>query len=738
MHLRRLELSGFKSFAKPMKLEFPASISAIVGPNGSGKSNVAEAIRWVLGEQSMKSLRGRRGEDLIFNGSQTASKLGKASVSLAFDNKKKIFPLDYEEVIITRKVFRDGVNEYLVNDAHTRLKDIIDLLSNVGLGASSHHIISQGEADRILSVNPKERRQMVEDALGLKIYQLKKQEGERKLAKTEENIIRVKELRREIQPHLNFLRKQMAKVEEADVMRENLRELCAEYFSREEAFLKRELKKLYERKHAPSREASHLEKDIAQLKDRNYGKRAEADLKNLNASLVAKESRLGAIRDKRNYFERDLGRLEGMLELGGEKGERGEETEMISSSQVRSYAEKLERHIEDVLYANSIEEIKRILASAKAVLKELLQSMRKGENTGKTPNPVALMSEEARVKSEIEKLEKERESLEKEIAKLKDDAFHKEKGLRDLEKDTIEIELRLNEARGNIRSIEFEEEKLKFRERECERDRAGAESFVHDLGVIQTGAGDLSLEEREKLRSKIERMKIKLEDLGGIGEETEREYEEVKTRDAFFDRELSDLDASKIELQKLMAELEEKIDTEFKTGVLKINKAFKKYFLEMFGGGNAELKIITSRARKRGEGEDIDYSPTEEDANLEAGEEGIEIGVSLPKKRIHSLDMLSGGERALTSIAVLFALSQVNPPPFLVLDETDAALDEANSRKYAAMLRSLGERTQLIVITHNRETMKQAGILYGVTMGADSISKLLSIKFIEAEQFINL
>ncbi|HEY4510244.1 MAG TPA: hypothetical protein VJJ73_00210, partial [Candidatus Paceibacterota bacterium] len=130
--------------------------------------------------------------------------------------------------------------------------------------------------------------------------------------------------------------------------------------------------------------------------------------------------------------------------------------------------------------------------------------------------------------------------------------------------------------------------------------------------------------------------------------------------------------------------------------------------------------------------------PTEEDANLEAGEEGIEIGVSLPKKRIHSLDMLSGGERALTSIAVLFALSQVNPPPFLVLDETDAALDEANSRKYAAMLRSLGERTQLIVITHNRETMKQAGILYGVTMGADSISKLLSIKFIEAEQFINL
>ena len=151
MRLLRLELSGFKSFAKPTKLEFPAAISAIVGPNGSGKSNVAEGLRWVLGEQSIKSLRGKKGEDLIFNGSQTAPRLGKASVSLVFDNRKKIFPLDYDEVKITRKVFRDGVNEYLINGSSVRLKDIIELLSKIGLGTSSHHIIGQGEADKILN-----------------------------------------------------------------------------------------------------------------------------------------------------------------------------------------------------------------------------------------------------------------------------------------------------------------------------------------------------------------------------------------------------------------------------------------------------------------------------------------------------------------------------------------------------------------------------------------------------------
>ena len=173
MYLKSLEMIGFKSFAKKANLSFTSPISAIVGPNGSGKSNVAEAFRFVLGEQSIKSMRGKRGEDLIFSGSD-GNKLNRASVKVIFDNSKKLFNIDFDEISIERVVHRDNTNEYFINGSLVRLKDIIELLAHAYIGASGHHIISQGEADRILNSNIRERREMVEDALGLKIYQYKK------------------------------------------------------------------------------------------------------------------------------------------------------------------------------------------------------------------------------------------------------------------------------------------------------------------------------------------------------------------------------------------------------------------------------------------------------------------------------------------------------------------------------------------------------------------------------------
>jgi len=217
--LKSLEISGFKSFAKKTELNFKSKVTAIVGPNGSGKSNVAEAFRFVLGEQSMKSMRGKRGEDLIWNGSTETARLNRAKVKLIFDNSKNIFNLDFDEVTIERVVSRDGSNEYHLNGSLVRLKDIVELLSEAHIGASGHHIIYQGEADRILSSSIKERKEMIEDALGLKIYQYKREESERKLLKTEENIKQVESLRREIAPHIRFLKKQVEKVEKAEALR---------------------------------------------------------------------------------------------------------------------------------------------------------------------------------------------------------------------------------------------------------------------------------------------------------------------------------------------------------------------------------------------------------------------------------------------------------------------------------------------------------------------------------------
>ena len=184
MYLKSIELSGFKSFAKKNVFEFNTPISSIVGPNGSGKSNVAEAFRFVLGEQSIKSMRGKKGEDLIWNGATSEPRANRASVKVTFDNSRKIFDIDFPEVSIERVVHRDGLNEYLINGSQMRLKDIIELLAGAHIGASGHHIISQGEADKVVSANPKDRKAMVEDALGLKLYQYKKAESERKLKKT--------------------------------------------------------------------------------------------------------------------------------------------------------------------------------------------------------------------------------------------------------------------------------------------------------------------------------------------------------------------------------------------------------------------------------------------------------------------------------------------------------------------------------------------------------------------------
>ena len=165
MYLKSIEIIGFKSFAKKANLEFNTNVSAIVGPNGSGKSNVAEAFRFVLGEQSIKSMRGKRGEDLIFNGSQTVPRGNRASVKIIFDNSKRFLDIDFDEVIVERHVHRDGTNQYFINRSSVRLKDISELLAGANVGSSGHHMISQGEADRILNVNPKERKIMIEEAL---------------------------------------------------------------------------------------------------------------------------------------------------------------------------------------------------------------------------------------------------------------------------------------------------------------------------------------------------------------------------------------------------------------------------------------------------------------------------------------------------------------------------------------------------------------------------------------------
>ena len=749
MRVKSLEISGFKSFAKKSVFEFEADISAIVGPNGSGKSNVAEALRFVLGEQSLKSMRGKRTEDLIFNGSKSTERQNRAKVTINFDNKDRTFPVDFDEVSIAREIHRDASSEYFLNGSSVRLKDVIELLSSVHIGASGHHIISQGEADRILNSSAKDRRAMIEDALGLKIYHWKITESEKKLLKTEENMTQSESLRREIAPHIKFLKKQVEKVEQARALRDELDSLYRDYLKREETYIKHTREKLHGEKESLERELHEANEALAHA-DTLRGVQTK-DSQEV-AELVRVRGEMGSVRREKDDLGRKLGRLEGMIEYEERRLNAPQESheKTVSAEEAENLAQNL---YDELGYAESSEDylyIKGVVSAMRGKVGKFLEHIR-GSSDTRGPSEEAIKAiQDLRVEHknlfESQKnLEDMITSFEAKIRELEVVLEQKRAETTDAERASFEfrakkqeLTLRLGMVREHLEN--FARDEVAFREELREGGILVGRTILEYTNnqIDETEALSESRGEQESRRKKIERIKIRLEDImgGGSGEDIMKEYEDAVERDAFLLRELEDLAKSAESLRSLMRGLEDELGTQFKDGIKKINKQFSEFFALMFGGGAASLEVAIEKKKKK--------SDTDIEGMLEGGEamevqeeeqeEGIEVAISLPHKKIRGLQMLSGGERALTSIALIFAVSQVNPPPFLVLDETDAALDEANSKKYGDMVATLAKYSQLIVITHNRETMSRAGIIYGVTMGSDAISKLLSIKFEEAEQ----
>lgn len=752
--LKALEVSGFKSFAKKTELQFKSPITAIVGPNGSGKSNVAEAFRFVLGEQSMKSMRGKRGEDLIWNGSAEMQKSNRASVKLIFNNSKNLFSsieglhgnksFEFEEVSIERSVNRDGSNEYFVNGSPVRLKDIVMMLSQAHIGSSGHHIISQGEADRILSANMKERRAMIEDALGLKVFQYKREESERKLQKTEENIRQVESLRREIAPHIRFLKKQVEKLEKAEEIRKKLVISCKEYLKSEKIYLDYKESLFLTQKDPIEEKLKALELQMEEAKNllQNSSKK---DLR--SEAIIDMESRIKKERSERDELYRDMGKIEGELHANERLLERlKRDLSTVGAKNVPlSELEELERELSQysdisVIFLKLREFIEKHKSSSEHGNIDEIEGVSRILESKREQFARAIEAKD----NLIQELNRNYSDLRLEIEKEKDTE-------RDAEKNIFKISAEINESRSKLEAIR---EKVAVLEKERADWKREAEEGAVLLGVevlrfedaqvgntddLEQFVNDYSLVKDEK-RRELEKFKIRLEELGaGGGEDVSKEYKETIERDEFLKKELEDLKTSAESLKNLIKDLIEKLDSEFKNGLHKINNKFEEFFKIMFDGGSAELKIERLKIKRSNDlNIDSEINSAEFKTSIDIGsaeeetEEGIEILVSLPRKRIKGLDMLSGGERALTSIALLFAISQVNPPPFIILDETDAALDEANSKKYGDMIESLSRVSQLILITHNRETMSRAGVIYGVTMGRDGVSRLLSIAFDQA------
>lgn len=757
MYLKRIETSGFKSFANKTDLDFPRGVTAIVGPNGSGKSNIADAVKWVLGEQSMKSLRSKKGEDVIFTGSSKKAKMSAASVSLFLDNNDKKIPIDYDEVVLTRKLFRNGDSEYLINKNRVRLSDIVDLLVKSGVSQRGYCVINQGMADSILAASPTERMVIFEEATGVRAFQIKKNQTIKKLEATRRNMTRVTDLLVEIEPRLSFLKRQASRALRRGEVEKELRDEQNRLYSAIWAKLNRDNKTYRQQKDDVEKILNESEKDVEALKKQLE----ECDGKDVDYSQEFEKLRneIDQIQGAMNELRKNLSMTEGRIEIENEKKVKIENPEFIpinlryvkeQLTNIINIINKLAGILENCDNPEKINEAKGDSIAIKNSIDRLYKEVQAGKVSQKTHDLQfddsklkELEKEKIAIGGKIDDHRKKYEEVRSRIGALSDEERQKRKAFYEYESRLRIRQEEIGRLKDNMNRIGIELAKFEVRKEDLTnevRDEFGMSHPIYER--IEKNITDEGVEHEnidiDESRQKVRRLKVQHEQIGGIDPLVVEEYEETLKRFEFLSAQSKDLEQASESLRKVIGELDEKIEKRFKSCFKNISDEFDRYFKIIFSGGKANLSIkyeIEKDENDNGDAESVQAETGEvdevENEMAKRRIAGIEVNVAPPGKKIASLDMLSGGERALTSIAILFAIIANNPPPFSVLDEIDAALDEANSAKLSAIIKEVSKNTQFILITHNREMMKQADILYGVTMHDDGVSKIISIKLEE-------
>jgi len=723
MILKKLEISGFKSFADKHALDFPCGISAIVGPNGSGKSNIADALRWVMGDQSMKSLRAHKGEDLIYSGTNSKKSVGRASVKIVFDNQTKRFPIDFEEVVVERKIFKDGENSYFMNGSQVRLKDISQTLSYARLGLSGYTIIGQGMGDSLVGASPKERLSMIEEALGLRPLQLKKEDAQNRLKETEVNLTQAQNLMVEIEPHLRFLRKQVEKLKKRDELQDALEVLKKKYALGAFSSIQKSKNEYHSKLEEINRELKKENQILEELS------RELENIKNLStASLEEDFSQENAISAQREKIIMQIGQIEGALRQAPilEKKEKFVSWKNIST--------KLENVLKELKNTSELKDIDSIRQNLSQIINQV-------ENF--------LSSEKEEVQSQsssvdFQKLKEEKSSLEEKLNKLNSSLEVLRQSRKKSQEtkqasylETFTKQEEFSQQKRKVESLAYNKnlQAQSLNEIAQKENEAKNEMMQYGLEIGGVQESVLSQEEIYNLQREIDRASARLELAQDVDPEIEKEFKNTDERFSFLSTQVEDLNKAMISLKEVIVELEEEMQQIFDRGFEKLKVEFKKFFGIIFTGGEADLIFHKNKEAKasprlvglgpRPEMKEYEDDEYDESAKVVVG--GVEIIAEIPGKRVKRVEALSGGERSLVSIALLFGIVAVSEPPFLVLDEIDAPLDENNCRKFAQILKELSQKTQFIVITHNRETMQAAGVLYGITVN-EGESRILSMK----------
>ncbi|WP_337018716.1 chromosome segregation protein SMC [Oceanobacillus massiliensis] len=503
MYLKRLESVGFKSFAERINVEFVPGVTAVVGPNGSGKSNITDAIRWVLGEQSAKSLRGSKMEDIIFQGSDTRKALNIAEVTLVLDNHDKRVPLDYDEVSVTRRVYRSGDSEFYINKQSCRLKDIIDLFMDSGLGREAFSIISQGKVEEILSSKAEERRTIFEEAAGVLKYKQRKKKAEYKLAETQENLNRVEDIIHEIEQQINPLKEQAETAKKYSELKDTLKE-------KEISFLITEIEQLHS--------------EWQQILQNIEGEKS-ADIK-LQDSIQQKEAELDKQKQTMQRVDEEIEQLQANLLMATEQLEKYEGRKQLldeRSKHVGENKDKLELQKKET--AGRIDALQKLVEKEKKQLAELQQERQKTKEKANTLDSQLNMSKES-ISEQIEDLKSDFiELLNKQAAKRNEKQSIGQQllqisGKKDKQsekfQDLLSLRKQLTDNKNHVEEAYKEKERL-FKEKENQLKKlkndlqAERRHFEDSQGKLYKGYQYI-----EKLKSKKEMLEEMKEDFQGF------------------------------------------------------------------------------------------------------------------------------------------------------------------------------------------------------------------------------
>jgi chromosome segregation protein len=773
MYLERIEIQGFKSFAQKTVLAFGRSaqsavldskkdqpgIACIVGPNGSGKSNVVDAIRWVLGEQSLKSLRGKKSEDVIFSGSEKKSRLGMAEVSLVINNRDGIMPVDYEEVAISRKLYRNGESEYFVNKTKVRLQDVIMLLAQANFGQKSYSIVSQGSIDQVIMSTPADRKDYFDEAVGVKQFQIKRDQSINKLETSWNNLRQVDALLTEVTPRLASLTRQVKRLERREKVEAELRELQQGYFGFLWQQLANSIKEVSPKLEVEIIEQKKLEQALNDFRSKLRAMETQDSRSTVFDQLQQKYQ---AVLEEKNRLREEQLMLQNKIELAKQRVIHRPSAMPLTDiiSRLKEIKELHAKIISDLETASpaSLAQAKADASDLAVLVSNLMSELESPKAKQQEPAEVdpQLLADLADVQTDLTAIESRLNEARSAMEKFNEQEEKKKGAFFDIQREITKAQDLYNAAASRVSSLRVEQARLETRQQDLQReiiDELQSLDWLKEYKVKEVNESES--------RGEIFKLKRQLELIGGVDPEVVNEYQQTKERFDFLSTQAEDLRSSISEMEKVIIDLDDKIQEQFDNSFKHINKSFSKFFNILFDGGKAELILIKedpsqTEIKKENSNEDDlqgeNYNPGILEALSEAEEKlsprkflkkrtgkvisGIDIVATPPGKKVSSITMLSGGERSLASIALICAVIANNPSPFVILDEVDAALDEANSQRFAKIVGELADKTQFIVITHNRATMHQASILYGITMGDDGISKLISLKLEEAQNIV--